>query len=144
MKAKSRKKKTTKQSQNGKANLSNSDGINSTDKPETQDCTMDTSHEGINIQQEELEAPGVLTVPSEQEFEANLQPLDFRAIVPKTEPDFFPLNPPNVEVKTEPCVYEALQRDSGLSLKEENEEEWKEIKQEPPDENSGSLIFLLK
>lgn len=127
MKVKSRKKKTTKQSQNGEAKLSNGDG---TDKTKTQDCTMDTSH----IRQGELEASGVVTIPSEQELKVN--PLEFRAVVPKTEPDCIPLNPPNVEVKTEPGVYEALQRDCGLSLKEENEEEWTEIKQEPPEANS--------
>lgn len=118
MKVTSRKKKTAKQSQNGKAKLLNGDG------------SINSSPDITSIQQGELEASGVLTMPSEQE----LQPFDFRVVVPKTEPDCFPLNPPNVEVKTEPGVCEA--RESGLSLKEENEEEWKDVKQEWTGENS--------
>lgn len=144
----SRKKKTPKRREN--LNVSNGDTINiSSDKtntsPQTQDCIMDISTEVTNktLDSGELEALGVLTVPSQhqkalsgKQLKINLQPLEFRAIGPKTEPDCLPLNPPNTEIKSEPGVYEAFQRESGLSVKEENEDNWKEIKQEPSDENS--------
>lgn len=146
----SRKKKTKELPNCEKEPLpTNGDGI-STDtnatktSNDTRDCAMDTCPEVTQIKPEEgeLEALGVLTVSSEQhqqqkQQKVNLQPHPpaFRAFVPKTEPDCVPLNPPSFQVKTEPGIFEVLQRESTLIVKEENDS-WKEVKLETLDENS--------
>lgn len=147
----SRQKKIAKQRQNvDKEPLPlNSDSISiDTDKTktsnDTQDCVMDACPEVTQMrpEQEELEALGVLTVSSEQQKQQPHPPA-FRAFVPKTEPDYVPLNPPSFQVKTEPGIYEALQRESALIVKEENES-WKEVKLEIPDEISVGASGLEK
>ncbi|XP_052003730.1 zinc finger protein ZFP2 [Xyrauchen texanus] len=145
----SRKKKISRQLQNVKTEPlpSNGDGINmDTDKTETfhetQACDLNTSPEVTQMRQEQgdLEASqqqnGVFEQQKQQNI--NLQPhsLAFSVFVPKTEPDCVPLNPPNFQVKTEPGIPEVLQREPGLSIKEENEDNWTEVKQEVPAENT--------
>lgn len=149
-----KKKKITKLLQNvDKEPLpSNSDGISiNTDKTKTsnntQDCVMEACPEVTQLrsEQEELEALGVLTVSSEQHQQQKQQPhpTAFRAFIPKTEPDCVPLNPPSFQIKTEPAIYEVLQRESALIVKEENES-WKEVKLETTDENSVDASGLEK
>lgn len=143
-----KKKKITKQLQNVDEEPlpSNSDDISiDMDKTKTsnntQDCVMDACPEvtQMRTEQEELEALGVLTVSSEQHQQQKQQPHPpaFRAFIPKTEPDCVPLNPPSFQIKTEPGIYEVLQRESALIVKEE-------VKLETPDENSVGASGLEK
>ncbi len=124
----------------------NGDGISCFDTNDTktanatQDCAVNTcpAVTPIKPEERELEALGVLTVSSEQQKQQIVNskpPPAFRAFVPKTEADCVPLNPPSVQVKSEPDSFEVLQRESTLIVKEESDR-WKEVKLETLDENS--------
>lgn len=102
-------------------------------------CVMDCCPKVTQMspEQGELEALGVLMLSEQhQQHNVNLQPCPpaLRTFVPKTEPDHFPLNQTSFQVKTEPGIYEVLQRESTLTV-EEKKERYKEVKLEMPEEN---------
>lgn len=100
---------------------------------DTLDCVMDCCPKVTQMspEQGELEALGVLMLSEQHQQQ---RPPTYRTFVQKTEPDLFPLNPTSFQVKTEPGIYEVFQRESTLTVEEENER-WKEMKLEMPEEN---------